>query len=69
MKKTIDDGYTNPSSISYVEEDVRKRLLAGQAAFASNWLYMYDLVNFQEQESQVTGKVKISLMPAFKMAA
>lgn len=66
MKQTIDDGYTNPSSVSYVEEDVRNVFSQGKAAFATNWLYMYDLVNFQEQESQVTGKVKISLMPAFQ---
>lgn len=66
MKQTIDDGYTNPSSVSYVEEDVRNVFSQGKAAFATNWLYMYDLVNFQEQESQVTGKVKISLMPAFR---
>ena len=26
---------------------------------------MYDLVNFNEDESQVTGKIKMSLMPAF----
>jgi multiple sugar transport system substrate-binding protein len=66
MLKTIDDGYTNPSSVSYVEEDVRNVFSQGKAAFATNWLYMYDLVNFQEAESQVTGKIKMSLMPAFQ---
>jgi len=28
-------------------------------------MYMYDLVNFNEDESQVTGNIKMSLMPAF----
>jgi multiple sugar transport system substrate-binding protein len=66
MLKTIDDGYTNPSSASYVEEDVRNVFSQGKAAFALNWVYMYDLVNFQTKESQVTGKIKMALMPAFK---
>lgn len=65
MLQTIEDGITNPASVSYVEEDVRNVFSQGQAAFATNWLYMYDLVNFNEDESQVTGKIKMSLMPAF----
>jgi multiple sugar transport system substrate-binding protein len=65
MVQTIDDGITNPASVSYVEEDVRNVFSQGQAAFATNWVYMYDLVNFNEEESQVTGKIKMALMPAF----
>ena len=65
MLQTIDEGITNPASVSYVEEDVRNVFSQGKAAFATNWVYMYDLVNFNEDESQVTGKVKMSLMPAF----
>jgi multiple sugar transport system substrate-binding protein len=66
MLKTVDDGITNPSSISYVEEDVRNVFSQGKAAFALNWNYMFDLANFQADQSQITGKVKMSLMPAFK---
>jgi len=66
MVQTIDDGYTNPASVSYVEEDVRNVFSQGKAAFAVNWTYMYDLVNFNKDESQVTGKIKMSLMPAFE---
>jgi multiple sugar transport system substrate-binding protein len=66
MVKTIDDGITNPASISYVEEDVRNVFSQGKAVFALNWNYMYDLVNFQKDQSQVTGQIKLSLMPAFK---
>jgi len=66
MLQTIDDGYTNPASISYVEEDVRNVFSQGKAAYAVNWNYMYDLVNFNKDESQVTGKIKMALMPAFE---
>lgn len=65
MVKTIDDGLTNPASVSYVEEDVRNVFSQGKAAFALNWNYMFDLVNFNKEESQVTGQIKLSLMPAF----
>lgn len=66
MIQTIDDGYTNPASVSYVEEDVRNVFSQGKAAYAVNWTYMYDLVNFNTEESQVTGKIKMALMPAFE---
>lgn len=65
MVKTVDDGLTNPASITYVEEDVRNVFSSGGAAFALNWLYMYDLANLNEEESQVTGQVKISTIPVF----
>ncbi len=66
MVQSIDDEYTNPASISYVEEDVRNVFSQGKAAYAVNWTYMYDLVNFNADESQVTGKIKMALMPAFE---
>lgn len=66
MLQTIEDGYTNPASVSYVEEDVRNVFSQGKAVFASNWNYMYDLVNNNPDESQVTGKVKVMLTPAFE---
>lgn len=65
MVQTIDDGITNPASVSYVEEDVRNVFSQGKAVFALNWLYMYDLVNVNEEESQVTGEIKMALIPAF----
>jgi multiple sugar transport system substrate-binding protein len=66
MVQSIDDGISNPASISYVEEDVRNVFSQGKAVFATNWLYMYDLVNFNKEESQVTGQIKMALMPAFE---
>jgi multiple sugar transport system substrate-binding protein len=69
MVKTIDDGISNPASISDVEEDVRNVFSSGKAAFALNWLYMYDLANFNADESQVTGKVGITTIPVFDSVA
>jgi multiple sugar transport system substrate-binding protein len=69
MVKTIDDGLTNPASISYVEEDVRNVFSSGKAAFALNWLYMYDLANFNKEQSQITGQVGITTTPVFESVA
>jgi len=66
MVQTIDDGITNPSSISYVEEDVRNVFSQGKAVFALNWNYMYDLAQNNKEQSQITGQVGAALMPAFK---
>jgi multiple sugar transport system substrate-binding protein len=66
MLQTIEEGITNPASVSYVEEDVRNVFSQGNAVFATNWLYMYDLVNFNKEESQVTEQIKMALMPAFE---
>lgn len=65
MVDSIDAGITNPASISYVEEDVRNTFSQGKAAFALNWLYMYDLAALNEKESQIVGSVKMSLIPVF----
>ncbi len=65
MVQSVDDGISNPASVSYVEEDVRNVFSQGKAVYASNWNYMYDLANFQADQSQITGKVNVSLMPAF----
>ncbi len=69
MAKTIDDGYTNPASVSYLEEDVRNVFSQGKAAFALNWNYMFDLANFNKEESQITGNVGVALIPVFEKGA
>lgn len=66
MVDSIDAGVANPASISYVEEDVRNIFSQGKAAFAINWLYMYDLAALNKDESTVVGNVKMSLIPAFE---
>jgi len=65
MKQTVDDGLTNPASASYLEGDVLNTFNQGKAAFALNWLFMYDTANFDTANSQVTGKVGITDIPVF----
>jgi len=68
MVNSIADGTSNPASISSVEEDVRNVFSQGKAAFASNWVYMYDMAQNNADESLITGKVGMALMPAFQAA-
>lgn len=65
MVDSIDAGVSNPASVTYVEEDVRNTFSQGKAAFALNWLYMYDMAAINAEESTIVGKVKMSLIPAF----
>lgn len=58
MVSTLDDGITNPNSTEYLEEDVRRVFSSGQAAFALNWPYMYNLAN-DPKESDISGKVGV----------
>ena len=58
MVKSVDEGVTNPNSKEYLEEDVRRVFSSGQAAFALNWTYMYNLAN-DPKESKVAGKVGV----------
>ncbi|WP_075859753.1 ABC transporter substrate-binding protein [Carboxydothermus pertinax] len=62
MKKSLDEGLSNPASRESLEEDVRRIFSQGEAAFAINWTYMYNLAN-DPKESKVAGKVEIALMP------
>lgn len=66
MVDSIDKGYTNPASISYLEEDVRNVFSQGKAVFALNWGYMYQLANFESEESIINGQVNMALVPVFK---
>ena len=66
MKKTIDDGLTNPASTTYLEGDVLNTMNQGKAAFSLNWLFAYDVSNFDEAQSQVMGKVGITTIPVFE---
>ena len=64
MKKSIDDGLTNPSAISSDEAAVEADFLAGKSAFAVNWLNQYADSN-KPDVSQIVGQVAISPMPVF----
>jgi multiple sugar transport system substrate-binding protein len=67
MKQTIDDGLTNPSSVSADEMAVEANFLAGESAFAVNWLFQYSDSNDPEK-SQIVGDVAFAPMPVFEGA-
>jgi multiple sugar transport system substrate-binding protein len=62
MEQSLKDGLSNPNSREYLEEDVRKVFSNGDAAFALNWTYMYNLAN-DPKESKVAGQVDIVPAP------
>lgn len=68
MKTSLDKGVTNPNSREYLEEDVRKVFSNGDAAFALNWTYMYNMANDPKQ-SNVAGDVGIVPAPSEKPGA
>ena len=68
MKQTIDDGLTNPSSVSSDENAVEADFLAGKSAFAVNWLFQYSDSN-DSNKSQIVGQAAFAPMPVFKAGA
>lgn len=62
MVDSYNSGLTNPNSKEFLEEDVRKVFQNGDAAFALNWTYMYNLAN-DPKESKVAGKVGVVPAP------
>jgi len=68
MKQTIDEGLSNPSSVSSDEGAVETDFLAGKSAFAVNWLFQYSDSN-DATKSQIVGKVAFAPMPVFAAGA
>jgi len=68
MKKTIDDGLTNPNAVSSDEMAVEADFLAGKSAFAVNWLFQY-ADSLDPTKSQVANQVAFAPMPVFKVGA
>ena len=64
MKQTLDDGLSNPSSVSSDEMAVDTDFLAGKSAFAVNWLFQYSDSN-DATKSQIAGKAAFAPMPVF----
>ena len=56
------DGLLNPSSLEYLEEDVRRVFSAGDAAFTLNWTYMYNLTK-DPSESKVSEDFGMAVFP------
>jgi len=68
MKQTLDDGLSNPSSISSDENAVRDNFIAGNSAFAVNWLFQYSDSN-DTTKSKIPGQAAFAPMPVFKAGA
>ncbi len=68
MKQTIDDGLTDPSSVSSDENAVEADFMAGKSAFAVNWLFQYSDSN-DSSKSQIVGQAAFAPMPVFKAGA
>lgn len=66
MVESVENNISNPSSIAALEEDVRSVFSQGDAAFALNWPYMYELSQFNEEESAINGSVGLGLIPVFE---
>jgi len=62
MVDTYNAGLTNPNSKEFLEEDVRRVFSNGEAAFALNWTYMYNLANAGD-DSKVKGMVGVVPAP------
>lgn len=62
MVDSYKSGLTNPNSKEFLEEDVRNVFQNGEAAFALNWTYMYNMAN-GGKDSKVAGKVGIVPAP------
>jgi len=62
MVDSYNSGISNPNSKEFLEEDVRRVFQNGEAAFALNWTYMYNLAN-DGKESKVAGKVGVVPAP------
>lgn len=62
MVSSYSSGVTNPNSKEFLEEDVRKLFQNGDAAFALNWTYMYNMAN-DPKDSKVAGKVGVVPAP------
>lgn len=62
MVDSYKSGLTNPNSKEFLEEDVRRVFQNGEAAFALNWTYMYNMAN-APKDSKVAGKVGVVPAP------
>lgn len=59
MVDTLESGLSNPNSTEYLEQDVLDSFIAGEAAFALNWSFMYSEV----KNSDMADNLGIALVP------
>lgn len=63
MKKTVDEGLTNPASTTFLEDDVSKSMAQGDTAFSLNWESTFRDLN-DKSISKVAGDVGVAATPA-----
>lgn len=62
MKKSLDDGISDPSSLKSLEDDVKKVLLQNRAAMAINWEYVYP-ASQSKKETETPGAISVIQTP------
>jgi multiple sugar transport system substrate-binding protein len=65
MVQTLTEKLSNPHSLEYVEDDVKRVFSSGQAAIALNWTYMWDGANTPSNDTKVAGQVGVEAAPGF----
>lgn len=63
MKKTIDDGLTDPGSLTFLEDDTDKSMAAGKTAMEINWESTFRDLN-DPSISQIVGQGAVAVTPA-----
>jgi multiple sugar transport system substrate-binding protein len=63
MKKTIDDGLTDPASLTFLEDDTDKSMASGKTAMELNWESTFRDQN-DASISKVVGDIAVSAPPA-----
>ncbi len=63
MKKSIDDGLTDPASTTFLEDDTDKSMAAGKTAMELNWESTFRDQN-DPSISKVVGQVAVTVPPA-----
>lgn len=62
MKATLDEGLTDPASLTFLEDDVNKSMASGSTAMALNWESTFRDLN-DESISTVVGSVAVAAPP------
>jgi len=63
MKKTLDEGLTDPASLTFLEDDTSKSMAAGKTAMEINWESTFRDIN-DPSISTIVGKAAVTPTPA-----
>ena len=66
QRSIVTDKVTNPHSLEFVEDDVKRVFSSGQAAMALNWTYMWDGANTPSADTKIAGQVGVAPPPGSK---